>query len=136
MRNESRTVEIFRPGSRPPISLRKSERDGSLPVSKRDFLSGLSRLFNRGLQFSVEFKLRDVTVHWSEQGEIPGMGSPRFVTEDIPTGSIDCKRREAKISFAQCIEEELSEAIAATGLRDQQRIVRAAIGVDNITIKV
>src|ERR1035441_1771442 len=63
------------------------------------------------------------------------MRLPWLIAEDIPSRLIHPKRREADGSIRQRIEEELGKVVAAAGFGNPQRIVRAAIGTNQIAVQ-
>src|ERR1700761_6542762 len=67
-----------------PVRLGKAEGHGGLPVTKIDLLRGSARLFDRGLHFAIEFQLRDLAAHGSDQREVVGVHFERLIAKDVP----------------------------------------------------
>lgn len=86
------TVSILCAGSAPPILLRKTEGNRSLPCAKIKFLTRLARLLHGGLQLAFKLRLRNHAVNGLNERKVPGVRCPRLIAEDVPSRFIHTER--------------------------------------------
>src|SRR3954464_6826290 len=110
------------------IGLGKSKCNRSLPRAKIYILRSLPQFFHCSLHLALKFQLSNLAAHGREQSKIPRMRFPRLLAENVPAGLIHAEGRETDCALSQSGEQELSEAIAPSGLGDPNRIVWTVIG--------
>jgi hypothetical protein len=133
--DQSDTMRVVGARRMASVVLRVSVRHGRLPCTEIQFLLRLADFFKRRFQFSFEVEFGNFPGHGRKQSKISRMPCRGRITEDVPAAGINPERRDSYRTFAQGQEVVLCKAVRLGDLGNQQWIIGAVIGCQNVANK-